>query len=390
MAGSDGARVQQLAADRGGRSAAVDRAARTLSELLRLIPALTVVTVSGAMGELSCARAGVSAVVLPMPVAEPSTAIDTRRAAAALVDAGVELLLFAGGDGTAADVAGGVAEGGKSNAGAVAVLGVPAGVKMYSGCFAVTPGAAAQVARDQLVGTLRPLVAAEVVDLDEDEWRAGRVLLRLTAAVWVPSSGAVQAKKSPATPGMAEQTAAAAAAAAALLDDQVVTAVGPGGTTAAVLGRRGIAGTLLGVDLVQGSRLLAANVNEAALFGQLQRGRLRLMLSIIGGQGFLFGRGNQQFSPRVIVGVDRADVVVVAPEAKLVALAGRPLLVDTGDAATDRILAGYLPVLTGPGSSAMYRIGDPLGPAVRSEQPPAHASFTNNRKENRPNDQLCR
>lgn len=385
LAGSDGAQVQRLAGARGGRSAAVDRATRTLTELVRRVPTLRALTVAGEMGAVACERAGVSAQILPIQPGLPSTAEDTRRAATALAEAGVELLIFAGGDGTAADVARGLAGicgAHRTGCGSVAVLGIPAGVKMYSGCFAVTPGAAAQVAAELLIGPGRPLVDAEVVDLDEDEWRTGRVRLRLTAAVRVPASRAVQAKKSPGSGGLFEQTAAAAAAAAALLDDRVVTAVGPGGTTAALLDRRRIAGTLLGVDLVQGNELLAANVSEAELFAQLRRGRMRLLLSVIGGQGFLFGRGNQQFSPRVIAGVDRADIVVIAPEAKLAELAGRPLLVDTGDAATDRALAGYLRVLTGPGSSAMYPIGDPMSRTDPPGQPSARGSSTYDSKEN--------
>jgi predicted polyphosphate/ATP-dependent NAD kinase len=243
-------------------------------------------------------------------------------------------------------------------------LGIPSGVKKNSGCFAVKTRAAADIAGRVMAGGVVATTGVEVVDLDEVALRFGRVAPRLTAALRVPVAPAVQSRKAPTSANVAGQVQAVAAAAAALLTDGTVTALGPGGTTHAVLDRLGLDGTLLGVDIVCGGRLLASNVNEVELYEWARKAPLRVMVSVIGGQGFVFGRGNQQFSPRVIRAAGAADIVILAPESKLAALQGRPLLADTGDAALDAELAGYRRVLTGAGQWAVYPLGQRLSSTI--------------------------
>lgn len=379
LAGSDGADVQRRAAERGGVSRAAERAAVVLDGLRSMLSAhdAILVVAPGVMGETIAAATGLDATVLDVPVSTPTSAADTTRCAAAFAAAGVDLLLFAGGDGTAADVARGCGE-------RIPVLGIPSGVKMYSGCFAVNPRAAADIARHFLAGRAAAITApattapatetVEVVDLDEEALRDGQVRPRLTASLRIPVAPAVQSRKAPTAANAAEQVASVAAAAAELLADGVPTALGPGGTTRAVADRLGVPGTLLGVDIVCGGdsasdhgvgsdsanvgRLLAEGASEAELYDWATRGPLRIMVSVIGGQGFLFGRGNQQFSPRVLGAVGAANIVILAPEAKLAALGGRPLLVDTGDADADALLSGYRRILTGPGQWAVYPVGE--------------------------------
>lgn len=363
LAGSDGRAVQQAAAGRGGVSHAADRALTVLCALApQLIAHDAVLLVApGVMGEGVARAAGIPCDVLDLAVGDPTSGDDTAACAAAFAEAGVDLMLFAGGDGTAADVAAGCAD-------RIPVLGIPSGVKMYSGCFAVNPWAAAAIAERVVTGRPVGTHLVEVVDLDEDRLRAGEAAVvgsppiapRLTAALRVPVAPAVQSRKAPTTVGAAGQVRAVAAAAAALLADGVVTALGPGGTTRAVLDYVGLPATLLGVDIVRGGDLLASNVNEAELYEWAERGPLRIMVSVIGGQGFVFGRGNQQFSPRVIRAAGEANIVILAPEAKLAALGGRPLLADTGDAALDAEIAGYRRVLTGPRHWAIYQLGQRL------------------------------
>ncbi len=369
LAGSDGADVQRRAAQRGGVSHAAERATVALDGLRSMLSAhdAVLVVAPGVMGETIAAATGLDAAVLDVPVSTPTSAADTTRCATAFAAAGVDLMLFAGGDGTAADVARGCGE-------RIPVLGIPSGVKMYSGCFAVNPRAAADIARHFLAGRAAASAVpttemVEVIDLDEDALRDGQVRPRLTASLRIPVAPTVQSRKAPTAANVAEQAAAVAAAAADLLADGVPTALGPGGTTQAVADRLGVPGTLLGVDVVRGGncdgsdsagggRLLAEGASEPELYDWATRGPLRIMVSVIGGQGFLFGRGNQQFSPRVLGAVGAANIVILAPEAKLAALGGRPLLVDTGDADTDALLSGYRRILTGPGQWAVYRVGE--------------------------------
>lgn len=400
LGGSDGAEVQRAARSRGGASHAADRAAAVLRVLGSALgngnryDAPRILAAPGSMGESVCAAVGVEFEVLPVPISALTSGADTTACAAALAAAGVDLLLFAGGDGTATDVARGCGE-------RVPILGIPSGVKMYSGCFAVGVRAAAdlaaQVAARVADGRSVHTHSAEIVDVDEDLLRSGQVAPRLTAAALVPIAPAVQSRKAPTVVGPAGQVAALAAAAAQLLADGIPTALGPGGTMRAVAERLGLPKTLLGVDIVQvrlgeraaapdisrsdGSRpdgqgldgersegtlpndetsvaaaLLAAGASETELIRHATGGALRIVVSVIGGQGFLFGRGNQQLSARVLAAAGPGNIVILAPEAKLAALGGRPLLVDTGDADVDAALSGYRRVLTGPGEWAMYPV----------------------------------
>lgn len=361
MGGSDGIEVQRAAAERGGVSRATDRAVEVLRALAARFTEYdaSLVVCPGAMGEDAARAAGIPYHTIDVAVGEPTSGVETSRCAAAFAEAGVDLLLFAGGDGTAGDVARGCAD-------RIPVMGIPSGVKMYSGCFAVNARAAASVTGRLLTGRHIDTTIVEVVDLDETALRDGRVVPKLTAALRVPVEPAMQSRKAPTAANAADQVRAVAASAAVLLNDGVVTALGPGGTTHAVLDRLGLRGTLLGVDIACGAKLLATNVSEPELYDWASRGPLRIMVSVIGGQGFVFGRGNQQFSPRVIRAAGAASIVILAPEAKLAALQGRTLLADTGDADLDAELAGYRSVLTGPAQWAVYPLGRSAG---RYDQP---------------------
>ena len=134
--------------------------------------------------------------------------------------------------------------------------------------------------------------------------------------------------------------------------------VGPGSTTAAIMEELGLDNTLLGVDVVRDRELLAADADEATLLEQLRdhAGPATIVVTVIGGQGHLFGRGNQQFSPAVIRAVGQANLMIVAAKSKITGLEGRPLLVDTNDAQLDRELSGYYPVITGYEDRILYRL----------------------------------
>ncbi|MFD0574577.1 ATP-NAD kinase family protein [Kitasatospora gansuensis] len=232
-----------------------------------------------------------------------------------------------------------------------AVLGVPAGVKVYSGCFAISPFAAGTIA----AGFDGTTLDAEVVDLDEDAYRAGRVGARLYGTLRVPAARArLSGRKtgsSSAAPGSVESIARAVVAA---MLPGTAYALGPGATTLAVGRELGLELSPLGVDVVRDGALLASDVTEQTLLTLAMSQVTHAILSVLGGQGFVLGRGNQQFSPRVL---DRlAGITVLATQQKLAALGGRPLLVDSGDAATDAALSGTVRVVTGHRESVVYRI----------------------------------
>lgn len=352
LKGSDGASVQEVARARGASPSAPERAVRMLRTLAAPDGGPVLLVAGGAMGADAVARAGLAAEEVWTPPAGTTTGADTAAAVGALVEAGAGLVLFVGGDGTARDVAAGLP-------GDIPVLGVPAGVKMYSSCFAIGPEAAGALAGRWLAGTV-PLRSAEVLDVDEEELRAGSTTPRLHALVQVPEwAGRTQARKAATPASEAAAVAAAAAGLVARLEPGVRYLLGPGGTIAEVGRQLGLDLSPLGVDVICDGALLAGDATEGELLRQVDRGPARAVVSVIGGQGFLLGRGNQQLSPRVLRALEPDPLLVVATEQKLIDLAGRPLLVDTGDPALDAELAGHVRVVTGPGRVAIYPIASP-------------------------------
>lgn len=352
LKGSDGTATQELARARGAEPHAGGRAVRALRVLAATLPDVVVLTASGPMGADAVAAVGLRTDVVWTPAASATRGADTTAATAAVVAAGAGLVLFVGGDGTARDVVAG-------NAADALVLGVPAGVKMYSSCFAVSPEAAGATAVRWLTEGV-PTREAEVLDIDEEALRTGRTEPRLHALVRVPAwASRTQARKAPTPESEAAAVQAAAAGLRAGLEPGVRYLLGPGGTLAELGRQLGLDVSPLGVDVVLDGELLARDASEAELLTHVTAGPARAVVTVIGGQGFVLGRGNQQLSPRVLRALASDPLLVVATQQKLLDLAGRPLLVDTGDPELDAGFAGHVRVVTGPGSVAVYPIASP-------------------------------
>ena len=142
------------------------------------------------------------------------------------------------------------------------------------------------------------------------------------------------------------------------MDEGRLYIMGPGTTVGAVMDELGIPNTLLGVDVVQDNQIVASDVTESDLLRILERSPATIVVTVIGGQGYILGRGNQQISPSVLRKVGVEHIIVVASPQKLASLSGRPLRVDTGDPQLDEVLSGYRKVMTGFRQYAMHRIGD--------------------------------
>lgn len=389
LAGSDGVAVQREALRRGGRARAGERATEALRVLAAARPGAEVLTAAGPLGEHAVRAAGLTPRVVYAP-SEPARGTlwspsrpegdndvpfgdvppggwgnatsgdDTARAAAALHAAGASLVLFAGGDGTARDVARGLPSG-------APMLGIPAGVKMYSGCFAVGPAAAGALAADWLAHGL-PTAEAEILDLDEELLRAGRPEPLLFALVPVPvAAGRTQARKAPTPATARDAVRRAAAGAVQRMRPGTRYLLGPGGTTAELGRLLGLDTSPLGVDIVQDGRLIARDVSEDEAYAAVTGRGAQAIVTVIGGQGFLLGRGNQQLSARVIAALGADPLLVVATEQKLIDLAGRPLLVDTGDPALDERLAGHVTVVTGPAATSLYPVSAATAAPIEGE-----------------------
>ena len=357
LKGTDGRKVIRQARTLGAVPRAPARATAALEELVRLGAEFELLTCAGAMGEASALACHLTPTVVYRPASVETTAEDTRRAAREMRKLAVDLILFAGGDGTARDVH-------EAVGGDVPALGIPAGVKIHSAVFAVSPRAAGDLLAGFLRGRIGTMREAEVMDVDEAAYRRGQLATRLFGYLRVPyDPQLVQGAK---VRSRSDDTAAEelARSVVARMDRETLYVVGPGTTTRRITTLMGLESTLLGVDVILDGQVLALDVAERDLLRLVRdHPRARIIVTPIGGQGFLFGRGNQQISGRVVRAVGIQNVIVVATPGKLASLGGRPFLVDTDDEELNRTLAGFIAVTTGDRQEAIYAVGHGSGNA---------------------------
>lgn len=347
--GSDDVALVAAARERGEMPVAPARATEALRPLAGMARELEVLTYAGAMGEEEARGAHLAPTVLGS--AGPlTTARDTREAAAAMADQGVDLLLFAGGDGTAVDVLEAIGD-------RIPVLGIPAGVKMHSAVFAVNPRSAGELTASLAHDGVRTVRRAEVMDMDEALLRAGSVSARLHGFLNVPD--ARRHLQSAKARSLGNEATAQESIAHHLVDNilgERTWLIGPGTTTGVLLALLGLEKTLLGVDVVRGGVRVIADADERSLIELLDQHDAGIVVTPVGGQGFVFGRGNQQLSARVLGAVERDQIVIAATEAKIARLGGAPLRVDTGDPALDSSLAGYTRIVVGYNREIVYPV----------------------------------
>jgi predicted polyphosphate/ATP-dependent NAD kinase len=350
LKGTDSRETLHEALRRGAVPRAPERAWLALETFLQTAgDRVELVAAADDMGEAVALRTGLRPALVIGGGGGETTAADTQDAAREMRAHNVDLLLFAGGDGTARDIFRAIGE-------EVPVIGIPAGVKMHSGVYAASPRAAGHLAARFLCERIA-VHPVEVMDIDEEAYCDGIVSARLFGYLAVPfDHELVQGVKI----GRVNSDALALAGIAAELTERVrpgqVCVLGPGTTTRAIAQRFGLPKTLLGVDIIRDGQILAADVDETALRQAVAQHEAMLVVSPIGGQGHIFGRGNQQIGPEVLRRVGRAGVVIVATPEKLASLQGRPLRTDTGDAALDLALAGYVRVITGYRREAVYPV----------------------------------
>lgn len=349
LKGSDGVAAEALA--RGSEPRASERTRLALQCLLPLRERLQFLTFPGAMGADLLRELGFAHQVLGSLNDAATSAEDTKQAVQRLQEAGCALILFAGGDGTARDVCSVVRDG-------QPVLGIPAGVKIHSGGYAISPRAAGELAARLVEGGLVRLASGEVRDLDESALREGRVSARWYGELTVPEEGHFMQQTKQA--GMESEELVLLELADWLQDsmeDGVRYVFGPGSTLHGLAQNLGLETTLLGVDVIENGQVLAHDVTEAQLFELVEGHPSRLLVTAIGGQGHILGRGNQQISPRVVRAIGLDHLRVVATKRKLGTLQGRPLLVDSGDPQLDDSFPAAVRVWAGYKEELLYPLG---------------------------------
>jgi len=349
LKGTDGLDILQKAVKLGAKPQSQNRTIEALKKLKPLKDRIELITYPDKMGEKVATRCGFSPDVIGAIKGPTTTASDTRKAAKEMLDLGVDLLLFAGGDGTARDIYTAVGD-------SMVVLGIPTGVKIHSAVYACNPTRAGELAVLFLQDKAKNILEAEVMDIDEEDYRKGRLRAELCGYLKIPFERRYL-QRAKAGSSVSEQYSQEAIAhdVTENMSDEFYYIVGPGTTTRAIMDKLNLKNTLLGIDLIHKKKLVGKDLNEADLLGKIKGKKTKLIVTPIGGQGYLFGRGNQQLSPEVIKHVGKDNLIIVATKHKINSLYGRPLLVDTGDGATDRLLNDYFKVITGHREAIIYK-----------------------------------
>lgn len=351
LKGSDGVEILRKAIELGARPEAPNRAVVALEVISKIKEEVDVLTFSGDMGENELIRAGFEPIVIGhVHSTHQTTSQDTIAAARKMLEHHVDLLLFAGGDGTARDIYQAVKN-------RLVTLGIPAGVKIHSGVYAMNPVSAGIVAVQYLKEQGSSVIEAEVMDLDEEEYRHERISPKLYGYLKIPhNEQRVQGRKAR---SQSQETTLDFIASDIInnMEDDVYYFIGAGTTTRRIMEILRLNNTLIGVDVVKNKKLVASDVTEEDIWNIVKENKSRIVVTAIGGQGHIFGRGSQQFSPRIIRKVGKDSITVIATMAKMLSLPGRTLIVDTGDIALDEELSGYMRVVTGLNERVICKIG---------------------------------
>ena len=349
--GTDGADILKKIYSTGAKPISGVRTSQALKEFSHLKNNIVLLTCPNEMGENIALKSGFDVLVLDDIQTKNTTSNDTIIAAKKMKERNVDLILFAGGDGTARNICSSIDI-------SIPVLGIPTGVKMHSGVFGITPSNSGTIASDFIQGKLKTSLM-EVLDIDEKSFRKNILLTKFYGYLKVPvENELMQGVKGQSLTTETDAVDGIAYDIVSNLKNDCLYVVGPGTTTVAIMEKLNLKSTLLGVDIVYDKKLIALDVNENQLLGIIKKFncQTKILVSIIGNQGFVFGRGNQQISSTIIdlVGVD--NIIILATENKLSSLNGKPLLVDTGNKKIDDKLRGYVKIRSGVNKIFVYKI----------------------------------
>lgn len=343
---------------RGAKPRANDRVCQALKELLEIKNELEIVTCPGDMGEDTAKSMGFRTTVLhtggrrSLKDLFDSSRTDTIVLSKAMEEVGVDLLLFAGGDGTARDIYEGVGT-------ELPALGIPAGVKIHSPVYAKNPQSAGDLAKLWLTGKVTKTAEQEVLDIDEELYRQEIINTRLYGYLSVPLEHVFTQNRKAPTP--LSETASIESIAHEIvehMEEDTYYLIGAGTTTRGVMQMLGLKNTLIGVDLIRNKELMANDIYGDKILDFIKGKKTKLIVTVTGGQGFLFGRGNQQITPEVIREIGKENIIILATKAKIAEFHHQPFLVDTPDEELNKELCGYYRVITAYGEFTMCRVSE--------------------------------
>lgn len=349
LKGTDGSEILARAMELNAVPEAGGKATKAIESFLGVSGGVEFYTASGPMGSKALKSAG----IIPQVVHRSgsfTTDADTKSFLTKVKEIDdIDLVIFVGGDGTARDVCDIVGED-------IPVIGIPAGVKIHSSCFAINPERGGDLAASFIQGKVKNYSLAEVMDLDEELYRKEEIQPKLFGYLKVPNDQRLQNRKSGSGKSEVAQQGQIAFQLIDEMKDNLLYLVGPGTTTRALCNALEMEGSLLGVDAIRNKKLLGTDLSEQKILDLIQGRQVGLIITPTGGQGFLLGRGNHQISPQVLQNIDKENIIIASTMDKIVQLHGRSLLVDTGDDKINIGLSGFYKVVTGFRQAMMYKV----------------------------------
>lgn len=349
LKGTDGKEILEKARELGSEPEAPLKAIRALEKLLPIKEVLTIYVAGSEMGENEAKEAGLNYEVVYSPDAEDTSVSDTTAVCEEFEEKDVDLILFVGGDGTARDIHQAIET-------RIPVIGIPAGVKIYSAVHGNSPESAGKLAHDYLNGVDLTLKEAEVIDLDEEGFRNDEVDIKIFGYMTVPHDETyMQNMKSPSPQSDAEAQESVALHIIDNLEEDIFYIIGSGSTPSQILKELEQPVTILGIDIMKNKETVAKDVSEKEILETIGDERAKLVVTPMGGQGYILGRGNQQLSSEVLKHVDKDDLIVAATPGKIQTLGRRDMLIYTLDDEINDKLSGYYKVVVGYGQETMKK-----------------------------------
>lgn len=350
LKGTDGEDILKKALILGSKPKAPIKAIKALSELESIKENIKIITGPQDMGENEAKNLGFNTEIIHVGNKQSTSSEDTIYIAREMLNKDISLLIFVGGDGTARDIYKAVED-------KVITIGIPAGVKIHSPVYAINPKTGGQLALKFLIKKINIGVEREVLDLDEEMYRNGKVNTKLYGYLRVPREKAFMQNKKAPTP--LSEEASQKAIGLFIVDnmkEDTIYIIGPGTTTRAVLDTLNLKSTLLGIDIIKNKNIIKSDANEKDILKAIKNNKAKLIITPTGGQGYLLGRGNQQISDNVIKSIGRENIIVVSTLYKLQTLKFKPLYIDTSNEEVDNMLSGYMKIVVGYKEEIMYPV----------------------------------
>jgi len=351
LKGTDGIEIYELISKLGLEPWSPVRGLRFLEFLKKLDNNLKIVVYSDQMGGNLVKNIGFEMISITKNENKKYTSsMDTKIAAKKMLEMGVDIIIFVGGDGTARDIQDSVGIN-------IPVIGVPAGVKMYSSVFASSPETAAKITINYLNGNIKKTIEAEVLDIDENLFRNGIYRVKLYGFLKIPYDNVYYpGSKIPTSENEELNQIEIAQEIINNLDNNIYYIIGPGSTTKRIIKNLNFETSLLGIDIIKGRKLIGSNLNEYKILEIINKNKSKLIITPIGGQGYIFGKGNLEISANVIKKIGgKKNIIIISTRNKIYKLNQKPFLIDTNDKELDERLSGWYKVIVGLNEYMMYK-----------------------------------